>query len=128
MAKEYRTIKFQTSTGEVETDIRLEDETVETEIIESEFRALSGKGWHDKLGEYKKWTYKFNEEVPKAVWDIFNQAYAEGDCTFYFEEDDGSFTEYNVYLKKPEGQEATVSEDENQKTYRDVRIRVIELC
>ena len=128
MAKNYRIIKFIYNSLTFEIDTPTENENNTTLDIETIQTMISGVVRRDITGVSNRWVYSY-EACIKDIYDFFNDAYTfsrtGGVVTFSVEQDDATFTNYNVIVRKPTYNDDSITTVTGQKVYTNVSCEVL---
>jgi hypothetical protein len=126
VARKYRTIRFNYNLTTISIDVETQNEKITRNEIASFRTTLNGSRYKFVTGANLAWEYSF-KFCNQDVFDFFNNAFTNSssyDITFDFEEDDGSFTTYDVLIEQPQYDDnnfGTVS-----KSYRNFKARILE--
>jgi hypothetical protein len=105
MAKNYQTFQLKYNGNITEFITPLEDVTRKPFEVERSVITPNGSKYKQVFGLYYEWyfNYRFSE---RAAFDFFDNAYQAAingySLTLAEEQDDGSFTEYEVIMFRPE--------------------------
>ena len=128
MAKGFREFKFSYKAIEKTFSLLVEQESVERTDLETIRQAADGTRYYFVTGFKRVFSYNFertNSELFDIFFDAF-EAFQDGeDVTLSREQDDGTFEDINVIVRRPVYAEETIGED--WKVYRDVSVEVLEI-
>lgn len=124
-----RTIKFTYNLNTYTQNVPIANEVVNSVDIYTMKQAIDGSWYQFVTGETNEWTYSFSDPV-KAIFDFFNNAYVGSksyDVTFDWENDDGTFTTYNVLIEPPTYNHQLMGDSDGTDpliAYRDFKIDI----
>lgn len=128
MARTYRTIKFIYNSLTFEIDVPIESEDPTIRDIETIQTMISGAVRRDITGQSSRWVYSF-ERCDTDIYNFFNDAYTfsigGGSVVLSLENDDTTFTDYNVIVRRPVYKDDTITTVTGQKVYLNLSCEVL---
>ena len=127
MAKTWRTIKFSYNVTTTEIDVRTQTENKDTVEIFEIRETLDGSRYKTITGSNDKWVYSFercNQDIYDFFFDAYNESKVGNTVTFYREDDDGTFSDYDCIVNLPQYQDDNIAVTD--KVYLDFSCEVLE--
>lgn len=124
VAKDHRTIRITYNLTTLEIDVLTGSERVTRDELSSVRQTIDGSRYKQITGSSETFDYTFSL-VESDIYDFFDEAYTNSesyDLTLSRENDDGSFTDTDIIMDRPQWQDETVGTD--GKIYGNLTVRL----